>query len=395
MEASATQTRPPGLPALTGLRFLAAFHVLLYHSSRALLPAGALRDAVSAGPVAVSLFFLLSGLVLTYSGTTPAGEPTAPPARFLAARFARIYPLYALALLLDAPFVLVTLSRAHPARGPFLAAALGAVPALLLLQAWSPLTALGWNSPGWSLSCEGFFYAAWPRVVRALRPAGRGAFWARCALLWCAAMAPPLAWLALRARLPEAGTVPSLLGPLSLDQAIAQALRYTPLLRLPEFLIGICLGHALRRPARSVSPAVATLRELSALGCAAVAVVWLGSDRSDPVLLDTAACTPLFAVLLFFLARGGGVVSRALGHRWVVALGNASYALYILEEPVGSAVSAVLKRLGAGLDLQAAAVVAGTLLAALAAHRLVELPLCAFILRRRSRPPALAASGMS
>src|SRR5262249_22083744 len=56
---------PATLPALTGLRFVAALHVVLFHYAGATLTSAhwALRAIVACGPSAVSLFYILSGAV--------------------------------------------------------------------------------------------------------------------------------------------------------------------------------------------------------------------------------------------------------------------------------------------------------------------------------------------
>ncbi len=66
----------PNLNALTGLRVFAALGVVVYHFARPALygwPAPLLNLAGS-GYTAVSLFFLLSGFILSYSYLNGAGE---------------------------------------------------------------------------------------------------------------------------------------------------------------------------------------------------------------------------------------------------------------------------------------------------------------------------------
>ncbi|MCQ3971646.1 acyltransferase, partial [Klebsiella pneumoniae] len=82
--------------------------------------------------------------------------------RFLAARFARIYPahlfilLAMLGLVLAAPVVGIGLEPGRFNPGDF-------VQTLLLLQAWFPRDTLAlWNGPAWSLSAEWFAYLAFP-----------------------------------------------------------------------------------------------------------------------------------------------------------------------------------------------------------------------------------------
>ena len=65
----ANPIRPP-LPALTSARFFAAFHIVLFHSwaMKGLTRAPAwFQTFSSAGYVAVSFFFILSGFILIYT----------------------------------------------------------------------------------------------------------------------------------------------------------------------------------------------------------------------------------------------------------------------------------------------------------------------------------------
>lgn len=87
----------PHLPALTSVRFLAALYVLVVHFGRHLFNGTPLADFAYMGSSGVSMFFVLSGFILTY---TYEGRPTRP-GRFWWARFARIWPVYLLSLALS------------------------------------------------------------------------------------------------------------------------------------------------------------------------------------------------------------------------------------------------------------------------------------------------------
>jgi peptidoglycan/LPS O-acetylase OafA/YrhL len=87
---------------LTGLRFFAALYVVLFHQETT-FAAGhhfskPLLTFLGHGYLAVSLFFVLSGFVLTYNYADRWSETRF--SKFLLSRFARIYPVYALTLLL-------------------------------------------------------------------------------------------------------------------------------------------------------------------------------------------------------------------------------------------------------------------------------------------------------
>ncbi|CAB3776631.1 hypothetical protein LMG28614_00253 [Paraburkholderia ultramafica] len=92
-------------PALTSIRFVAAFAVVISHySENNLLPLpSAIFNLVDGGRSAVSLFFVLSGFILTFTyrdklihGGTRS---------FYEARIARIYPMVLFGLLLCVPVV--------------------------------------------------------------------------------------------------------------------------------------------------------------------------------------------------------------------------------------------------------------------------------------------------
>src|SRR5215471_18268616 len=93
----------PQLKGLTTLRFFAAMYVVLFHMRVTGELAGGpgwYQNFASIGYVGVNCFFVLSGFILVYTYTDPVLD--AP--RFWQARFARIYPAYALSLVLSAPF---------------------------------------------------------------------------------------------------------------------------------------------------------------------------------------------------------------------------------------------------------------------------------------------------
>src|SRR5580704_11495728 len=159
-------TALPRLNALTTLRFLAALHVVLFHMRvTGVLPGGPwwYQNFSSVGYIGVNLFFVLSGFILVYT----YANTTVSPRRFWQARFARIYPAYALSLLLSAPFFFFAVRYLDI---PFLAwskqhLVAACVLTLTLLQSWFPEAALTWNAVCWSLSVEAFFYLAFPLLL--------------------------------------------------------------------------------------------------------------------------------------------------------------------------------------------------------------------------------------
>jgi peptidoglycan/LPS O-acetylase OafA/YrhL len=110
---------------------------------------------IRGGYLAVPIFFSLSGFVLARNyGQTPwTGRNVR---KYGMGRVARIYPVYLLSLLLVSPFILADQT---PGKGFYEGAY------ALLIQGWLGPIPVNWNTPAWTLSCEVFFYAAFPLLI--------------------------------------------------------------------------------------------------------------------------------------------------------------------------------------------------------------------------------------
>ncbi|MCY3003682.1 MAG: acyltransferase, partial [Planctomycetota bacterium] len=152
------KARPDSLPALTGLRFVAAFAVFVEHSREAFgIPIDGLQML---GGVAVGFFFVLSGFILTYVYGSQLERRDVP--RFWLARWARIWPLHVVCLALA---MLLQPSHHVPHDGHAWAVLASHV---ALLQSWSTEGdwTLALNGPAWSISVELFFYLSFPFLAR-------------------------------------------------------------------------------------------------------------------------------------------------------------------------------------------------------------------------------------
>ncbi|HVI95999.1 MAG TPA: acyltransferase [Anaeromyxobacter sp.] len=310
------------LAALTGLRFAAALGILLYHYG-APLTAGApawIERVRTGGHAWVGLFYVLSGFVLAWANP----EPLDPPARraFWIARGARLYPAYLLAFGLSAPFALERWAGGGPLGVAKAAVVAGA--ALLLVQAWAPPIARLWNTPGWSTSVVAAFYAAFPFLAARLARLSRRGLAAAALGAWAAALALPLAYLALRPDGPVDGETLRWDEPLWLE-----ALKFHPLARAGEFACGVALGLLHRRGV--ALPRAGAAAAPLALGGAVALLAWGGAPF---VLVHNGLLVPLFAIAILGLATGRGPLARALGSRPAAVLGDASFALYALQEPL-------------------------------------------------------------
>lgn len=340
------------IPALTGLRFVAALAVLGFHRGQEFLAAAPrpLRALAANGYVGVSLFFVLSGFILAYTYCERAGERVGLRA-FYEARLARIYPVYLLGLLLALPFGVAT-GLAAPDWAARLHLALGFLAELLLVQSWHPDSACGLNCPGWSLSVEVGFYLLFPfltwlffRSARVLRST-----FVACNVL---ALLPPTLYLVLR---PDGALA---VGPATHTFWVA-VVKYNPALHLGEFLLGIVTAALYVHLAAAAGPPGGLRRWLAEpLLPAALLLALLASAPLEPYLLvHNGLLAPLFAWLIVALALAGADASRPasglvrlLSHPVLVLLGEASYSLYILHMPLWMWYSALGRRLVAPATL--------------------------------------------
>jgi peptidoglycan/LPS O-acetylase OafA/YrhL len=183
------------------------------------------------------------------------------------------------------------------------------------LQAWIPPITFVGNTPGWSVSVELFFYAAFPALVAI---AARDERRARAAI--AAGIVLALAAAATPALVPAAS-------------GAATFLKCGPLLRLPEFAVGVGLGRLFLSRRGALSAAAANA--LAALGAIAVVAVVLGAGAVPRYFLH-ALLLPAFALMIWAVASGG---ARALGSAPLRLLGEASYGLYLLQMPLFQALA--------------------------------------------------------
>ncbi|HET6436985.1 MAG TPA: acyltransferase [Anaeromyxobacter sp.] len=314
--------RSARVDALSGLRFAAALAILAFHAGAPLFRGAPLwAERVRAGGfVWVGLFYLLSGFVLAYSNPTPMDAEARR--RFLAARLARLYPAYLLAFLLFAPFALPRWAGGGTAA--VVKAGIVALSSLLLVQAWVPPLSRIWNPPGWSTSVVASFYLAFPSILSRLAPRTRAGLWRATLLAWAAALSLPLAYLALH---PD-GVGAELL---TREPRWLEALKFHPLSRAGEFVAGVALGILVRSRGTSLRRAGAPAAML-ALAAALAVLAWGGAPY---VLLHNGLLLPLFAVAVVGLASAPEcLAARLLGSSPARILGEASFALYALEDPL-------------------------------------------------------------
>jgi peptidoglycan/LPS O-acetylase OafA/YrhL len=301
------------------MRFIAAVMILLWHLRGQL---GVPGDFFGDWPLnaSVSFFFILSGFILAHAHPTmtAGGSPTS----FYVSRIARIWPPHVACFLLLFALVRNVPENGTSGSGPV------ALANLFLVQTWVPQKSVffSFNSVSWSLSAEIFFYALFPLLVLRI-----GKTWAwklgGTALIVLAA-------IAYGARVKLTG----------IDAAL---ITISPLPRLFEFTFGICLRRFWGRYGDLVPSRIlpATIVEFICVGAVVLfgcLLPWLfahppqvfNNDTCRIWLRNSGILLLPWGAMIFVCASGRGAVSAALGSGAMVALGEMSFAIYLVHQIV-------------------------------------------------------------
>jgi peptidoglycan/LPS O-acetylase OafA/YrhL len=257
---------------------------------------------------------LLSGFILSYNY---AGRPERLNAvDFWMARLSRLYPVYALTLLISIPMVMTEF--AVRSRGDFWE---GAIATPLLMQGFFPHLATFWTTVGWTLSCEVVLYLAFPWLLRMRWPRSAAKLLAILIGLWALGLVPHTLYMIFNPdHFAHAADRYS-------DGTWINTLKYTPLPYLCTFLAGLALGRLHEALKLGV-------RGRATLGFAGFAGVWFAcyhfAERLPYVLVHGGLLTPLFAAIILGLA-GPSPLASVFSWKPLVAVGASTYALYLLH----------------------------------------------------------------
>jgi len=145
---------------LTGLRFFAAFWVVLFHYWH-ILDTPWISPIVERGYLGVEAFFTLSGFILCHVYLSAYEGGTFRYGGFIWNRLARVYPLHLVTLIGMGAMAGAGLALGFRVDPNILSWA--ALPAnLTLTHAWGLAPVAGWNHPSWSISAEWFAYLTFP-----------------------------------------------------------------------------------------------------------------------------------------------------------------------------------------------------------------------------------------
>lgn len=310
--------QPEKVLPLTSLRFFAAVAIVFHHYFGASFPVAVhnrwVAPVIDYSAVAVFFFFVLSGYILSYVYLRDGAVPDRK--RFWISRFARIYPLYIVTILVSVPHLLSARLQHFNEPKAYLGTAATFITHALLLQHWIPqLGAL--NYPSWSISAEAFFYFVFPWLGISL--------WRRSThqaitigTLWFV-----ISWsvLAIGEHWPRVAIVPHAM----------------PLFEINLFVIGIVLGK-LHFAIQQVPESNQQLRNWGAImGAAALFALlafteWKTSIPFHPI--HDAIAAILFLILILAFASGSPLLEQLFTPGWLIVLGESSYGLYLIHAPL-------------------------------------------------------------
>ena len=330
------------IDSLTGLRAIAALWVMLMHF-REITPLRVwhfplVDPVIENGACGVEIFFVLSGFILSYvyASEFSTGVNAYEFKKFMIFRFARIYPIHIITFIAMSLMFLVNyiVSIEHSAsyqRYDFLTV----ITTLSLTHAWIPGIQTP-NMPAWSISAEWFAYILFP------------------VLCFCMFIKR---WVAI------------IFAILGLGCAYIET-------RFHNDLIYVLSGFLVGMAAYYFTPVIRQLTDTCPFAGFVVTIgifVWAYavSPNAEIGLF-------LFAIFIITLTNPRDWISRVLGVRSIVYLGEISYSLYMVHWLVRVVLRDGLRLIGVLNKLPSAMVVGvyigGTVIAAVLCYHFIELP---------------------
>jgi len=288
---------------LTFTRFIAAVSIVFFHYAKGLsiFNNPYLDFVVKYSNVFVSYFFMLSGFVMivAYHNKTKINI-----FEYAKNRFARIYPLYLLGIIMVA--IVPFLQNEIIFSDLFLS--------LFMIQSWVPQKALTLNVPGWSISVEVFFYILFPFLFNLVykKVSIKNvsiliiAFWIISQVVYQFMILYPIENFPLSAR----------------------DLSYFPLLHLNEFLVGNLAGIYF------VNNLCGNKRNYDLAILVVATLIILTLKFPTFFSYHNGMLAVLFIPLILLLSLNTGLVTTLFKNKIFVFLGEISFAVYLLQFPV-------------------------------------------------------------
>jgi peptidoglycan/LPS O-acetylase OafA/YrhL len=325
---------------LTFTRFIAAIFIVIYHFGGEifLFSRPPLSLLTAQANLYVSYFFVLSGFVMIVAYSNKEHIDTV---EYYKKRFARIYPVYLLAIIALIAFM-AAINEYHFD---------GLLLNLFFLQAWIPSESTSFNGPAWSLSVEMVFYLVFPWLFNYI--------YKKQHLKMLAGIIIAI-WL-----------VTQIYFTLHFRDRPDDYLSFCPLMHINEFLMGNLAGllfvWKLQNRKANYDWHIVILMALLVLAL-----------KFHPGFINyhDGVLAVLYVPLIMALALNTGVLTTVFKMKPLVYLGEISYSIYILQVPVYFWCITTLHHFHLQFNLIGFAFFAGVLiLASSLSYHYIEIPL--------------------
>jgi peptidoglycan/LPS O-acetylase OafA/YrhL len=303
--------------SLTFFRFIAAFIVVIFHFGVGTWFTKTFGRFVTAGPEMVSFFFVLSGFVMIISQINKVNFCTK---KYYYGRIARIFPVYLIGLLIILPFKYYINPISHNT-SLFLS--------VTFLQSWVSPYALSFNSPGWSVSVEMFFYATFPMIlflIKKIKPKPDN-FILFSIFVW--AFTQYILINLLNSKFYQGFLTTS-----------HDLIYYFPLSHFCSFLIGISVAYFFINS--NFQKSLSNVKASIFLNIVVLFLLYFCITK-EPFLKDyfklnlpfgSSFYAPVFALVILVIAASKNIITKILSIKPFIFLGNISFSIYILHSPL-------------------------------------------------------------
>ena len=334
------------IPQLTFTRFVAAIGIVAFHYGKNVPPFNlpVIQSTIQHAYIGVSYFFILSGFIMMIAYSS---KERIDFWNFMKRRISRIYPVFFLAIIILLAYHVVFGSKLK---------IIELILNVTLSQSWVPGYALSFNSPSWSLAVEMFFYSIFPLAYNL--------FFKHFSL---AQIAIPIIAFYITSQIAAQFLIhPTWYsGYPSPSHDLAY---YFPAVHLNEFFIGNLCGVYFLNHMKSRNYDLAILLLLIAL------IAILNTELN--VNIHNGLMAVVFAPLILCISANSGLLTKVSKHKALILLGEISYALYILQQPIHVWVSALMGFLNVNDSIFVFYFyLAVLILSATLSYRLVEKPL--------------------
>ena len=300
---------------LTFSRFIAAIAVVIYHYGLEIYPfnASILQPLFKQGNIAVSYFFLLSGfiMIIAYHQYNKVDFLV-----YIKNRFARIYPVYVLALVIL--FFFKTYYHRPSELGDLFLN-------IFMIQSWLPGKALSYNYPAWSIAVEFFFYALFPVIFNR--------YYSKISLKKLAI--PILSIFIVSQIIFHLGIFSTYYQ--GYPSVSHELLFYFPPMHLSEFLIGNLAGLYFVKNSTKTSKNLDMWILL--LGILFIVILYTNTYFN----FHNGLLALVFIPIILCISANKGHLTNLSKYKPFIFLGEISYGVYILQNPIFAWTRAILK----------------------------------------------------